>query len=541
MPYILQTDRLTKIIGEKELVRDVDLHVRKGEIYGFLGPNGAGKTTVMKLVTNLWKPTGGCVLLFGEPLTPTSYGVLKRMGSIIEFPTFYPHMTGRENLQIHCDYMGYSRPKGVEEALEQLELDDAADRPVGSYSLGMKQRLGIARALLCRPELLILDEPTNGLDPAGIKQVRDLLKRMREEYEMTVMVSSHILGEMEAMADTVGIIHRGRMREEISLRELEGRGTSYLHLTVDDPGRASVLLSDVMHLGSFRVMKGGIIRIYDRQASPPGGGRRPGPAPCGGGGDRKKIGDAGGALFEADIGGGQHMGKLIELEWRKNRIGNWVRWAALLGAALGLLIFAMAFLGIANDPETGVPDAAPGHGGISSPIELLTSMCFLVFTGVMLSVFIVGAYQNGTMSLVFSYPVRRQKLLAAQMLAVWIFCFGALAAAKLLLYGCVLAGSRFLPSAFPLDFDMTRGAFYGQLLLRSAVTVTEGFIALFAGLALHSARAAIVTSFLLVLLTQANIGSFTMADSAVFPAVLTGISLLCALLSLRGAETRDLM
>ena len=214
------------------------------------------------------------------------------------------------------------------------------------------------------------------------------------------------------------------------------------------------------------------------------------------------------------------MGKLIELEWRKNRIGNWVRWAALLGAALGLLIFAMAFLGIANDPETGVPDAAPGHGGISSPIELLTSMCFLVFTGVMLSVFIVGAYQNGTMSLVFSYPVRRQKLL---------------------LYGCVLAGSRFLPSAFPLDFDMTRGAFYGQLLLRSAVTVTEGFIALFAGLALHSARAAIVTSFLLVLLTQANIGSFTMADSAVFPAVLTGISLLCALLSLRGAEMRDLM
>lgn len=145
MPYILQTDRLTKIIGEKELVRDVDLHVRKGEIYGFLGPNGAGKTTVMKLVTNLWKPTGGRVLLFGEPLAPTSYGVLKRMSSIIEFPTFYPHMTGRENLQIHCDYMGYSRPKGVEEALEQLELDDAADRPVGSYSLGMKQRLGIAR------------------------------------------------------------------------------------------------------------------------------------------------------------------------------------------------------------------------------------------------------------------------------------------------------------------------------------------------------------------------------------------------------------
>lgn len=139
------------------------------------------------------------------------------------------------------------------------------------------------------------------------------------------------------------------------------------------------------------------------------------------------------------------MGKLIELEWRKNRIGNWVRWAALLGAALGLLIFAMAFLGIANDPETGVPDAAPGHGGISSLIELLTSMCFLVFTGVMLSVFIVGAYQNGTMSLVFSYPVRRQKLLAAQMLAVWIFCFGALAAAKRCSTAVCWQGAGFSP------------------------------------------------------------------------------------------------
>lgn len=167
MPYILQTDRLTKIIGEKELVRDVDLHVRKGEIYGFLGPNGAGKTTVMKLVTNLWKPTGGRVLLFGEPLTPTSYGVLKRMGSIIEFPTFYPHMTGRENLQIHCDYMGYSRPKGVEEALEQLELEAAADPAGGELLPGYEAEAGDRPGLLCRPELLILDEPHQRPGPGG--------------------------------------------------------------------------------------------------------------------------------------------------------------------------------------------------------------------------------------------------------------------------------------------------------------------------------------------------------------------------------------
>lgn len=242
MPYILQTDRLTKIIGEKELVRDVDLHVRKGEIYGFLGPNGAGKTTVMKLVTNLWKPTGGRVLLFGEPLAPTSYGVLKRMSSIIEFPTFYPHMTGRENLQIHCDYMGYSRPKGVEEALEQLELDDAADRPVGSYSLGMKQRLGIARALLCRPELLILDEPTNGLDPAGIQEMRELIRSLPGRFGMTVVVSSHLLSEIDQMADHVGIIREGRLVFQDTLSALHARSCPRLALrTTDNAGAARLL------------------------------------------------------------------------------------------------------------------------------------------------------------------------------------------------------------------------------------------------------------------------------------------------------------
>ena len=242
MPYILQTDRLTKIIGEKELVRDVALHVRKGEIYGFLGPNGAGKTTVMKLVTNLWKPTGGRVLLFGEPLAPTSYGVLKRMGSIIEFPTFYPHMTGRENLQIHCDYMGYSRPKGVEEALEQLELEAAADQPVGSYSLGMKQRLGIARALLCRPELLILDEPTNGLDPAGIQEMRELIRSLPGRFGMTVVVSSHLLSEIDQMADHVGIIREGRLVFQDTLSALHARSCPRLALrTTDNAGAARLL------------------------------------------------------------------------------------------------------------------------------------------------------------------------------------------------------------------------------------------------------------------------------------------------------------
>ena len=265
---IIETHDLCKQYGNTLRVTHLDLDVPEGSVYGFLGPNGAGKSTTLKMILGLVRPTAGDIQVLGKKMEGGNrLAVLRQVGSLIESPSYYGHLTGEENLRIVQSLRGVPE-KNIREVLQIVRLDGQRGKKVAHYSLGMKQRLGIARALLCRPELLILDEPTNGLDPAGIKQVRDLLKRMREEYEMTVMVSSHILGEMEAMADTVGIIHRGRMREEISLRELEGRGTSYLHLTVDDPGRASVLLSDVMHLGSFRVMKRGIIRIYDRQASP---------------------------------------------------------------------------------------------------------------------------------------------------------------------------------------------------------------------------------------------------------------------------------
>lgn len=267
MPYILQTNQLTKTIGGKDLVRDVNLHIEKGQIYGFLGPNGAGKTTVMKMITNLWKPTSGTIEVFGETLTPTSYEVLKRMGSIIEFPTFYAHMTGKENLQLHCEYMGYYNPGSVENALQMLDLGKAADHQVKSYSLGMKQRLGIARAVLCKPELLILDEPTNGLDPAGMKQIRDLLKMLCTEYGITVMISTHILSEIESIADTVGIIHRGAMRKEISMRAIEETSVAYIDLTVADPRRAAFVLSDTLGVQNFKLLDDGKIRIYDQQVS----------------------------------------------------------------------------------------------------------------------------------------------------------------------------------------------------------------------------------------------------------------------------------
>lgn len=269
MPYILRTHHLTKTIGGKNIVEDVNLHIKEGEIYGFLGPNGAGKTTVMKMICNLWKPTSGEIEIFGTPLMPGSYEILKRMGSIIEFPAFYDNMTGYQNLKLHCEYMGYYKHGCIENALEMLELTEAAGKKVKSYSLGMKERLGIARAILCKPELLILDEPTNGLDPAGMKQIRDLLKMLADEYNTTVLISSHLLSEIESIADTIGIIHHGKLRKEISMTEIEQMNLAYIEVKVSNTKQAAFVLNDKMETQNFKIVDTGEIRIYDSQISIP--------------------------------------------------------------------------------------------------------------------------------------------------------------------------------------------------------------------------------------------------------------------------------
>lgn len=235
------------------------------------------------------------------------------------------------------------------------------------------------------------------------------------------------------------------------------------------------------------------------------------------------------------------MLKLMKLEWKKNNIGKYIRNAVILAAFLCLFIFALAYLGIANDPDTGMPDTAPGNNMISAPIELFTSMAFLIFTSVMLASFIVSPYKDKTMNLMFSYPIKRQKILVSQMLAVWTFNFAALVLTKLLIYGCVLAGSYFMTSSFPLDFDMASLSFYAQLALKSGVIVSISFIALFIGLAMKSSKATILSSFLLILFTQANIGDFTMKDNLIVPVILTAVSLLFAVFSVYHAETKDLM
>ena len=234
------------------------------------------------------------------------------------------------------------------------------------------------------------------------------------------------------------------------------------------------------------------------------------------------------------------MLKLIRLEWKKNNIVKYVRGAIIMAFLLGLFVFALAFWGIANDPD-GTLDAVPGTDVISAPIELFTSMAFLIYTSVMLATFIVSAYKNKTMNLMFSYPIKRQKILASQMIAVWSFNFITLIVTKLAIYLCVFMGAKFMQSSFAIDFSIGSLSFYVQLILKSVVIVSMSFIALFVGMALKSSKATIITSFLLIFLTQGTVGDFTMANNAVFPVVLTIISFCFAALSICNVESRDLI
>lgn len=262
MSYVIQTFGLTKKFDNHEVVSKVDINVKKDEIYGFLGPNGAGKTTVMKMITNLLKPTSGEIEIFGERLTRSSYNALKRIGSIIEYPVFYEHLSGRANLELHCEYMGYS-PHSIQNALEMLDLTDTGNRPVNTYSLGMKQRLGLARAVLTKPELLILDEPMNGLDPAGIKHIRDFLKMLCREGGTTILISSHILSEIENIADTIGIINQGKMLREIAMQKVHDMNLSYVELVPGDFKRAAYVISECLHINNYKIIDGNAIRIYE--------------------------------------------------------------------------------------------------------------------------------------------------------------------------------------------------------------------------------------------------------------------------------------
>lgn len=267
--YIIKGNHITKKYKNREVVSAVNIHIKKGEIYGLVGPNGAGKSTTLKMLLNLTKPDSGEFLIGDTVIKKDSYSVLNRMGSIIENPYFYEKLTGRENLELHCEYMGYHNLDEIDKVLKLVSLNTSTieDKTVSQYSVGMKQRLAIARAILGRPEILILDEPINGLDPDGIIEIRNLIRGLNRDLGMTVVISSHILSEIELLADTIGIMKDGKLLVEAPMKEIHEQSASYIEIEVDNVEKAGYVLDEVLKIRNFLIISDGIIRIFDLSKS----------------------------------------------------------------------------------------------------------------------------------------------------------------------------------------------------------------------------------------------------------------------------------
>jgi len=233
MQPVLLTDNLTKRYGNTAAVDRIRLRIEEGEVYGFLGPNGAGKTTTLKMLVGLIQPTEGTFTVFGRTFAQHRRWILSQTGALIESPSYYGHLTGRENLRIIQRLRGLPE-RNVSEALRVVRLEKHQHKRVDQYSLGMKQRLGLAMALISFPKLLILDEPTNGLDPAGIEEIRELIRSLPRQYGMTVLVSSHLLSEVEQIATSVGIIHDGRLVFQGSLDSLKAKSDPAIAVKTTD-------------------------------------------------------------------------------------------------------------------------------------------------------------------------------------------------------------------------------------------------------------------------------------------------------------------
>ena len=259
---VIETMGLSKRYRDKWAVDHLDLRVEQGDIYGFIGRNGAGKSTALKLLCGLARPTQGDALIFGKPIRdPVAH---RRVGALIEQPGLYPELSGRENLQLYAALLGLDSPeRQVEDILETVGLSPKEKKPVKHYSMGMKQRLGVGLALLGGPDLLLLDEPINGLDPEGIREMRELLLRLNRERGLTILVSSHILGELSKVATRYGIIQQGRIVEQITAVELEQKRTDYLHLRTDQPEKAAALLERELRLKRWEMRPEGEIRIHE--------------------------------------------------------------------------------------------------------------------------------------------------------------------------------------------------------------------------------------------------------------------------------------
>lgn len=261
--YILQTLGLTKQYGNNTAVNSVNMKIKKGDIYGFIGRNGAGKTTTIRMITGLIAPTKGEIELFSQRGEKNISAGRPRLGSIIEHPALYSDFTAFENMELRGKLLGIPDKKVINIILETVGLSDVGKKKVKNFSLGMRQRLGLALALLGNPDFLILDEPINGLDPEGIVEMRKLLKKLNEEQGITILISSHILGELSKLATRYGVINNGTLVEEFTDKELELKCRKYLNLKVNDSAKTSFILEDVFKTTNYEVLPDNIIKVYN--------------------------------------------------------------------------------------------------------------------------------------------------------------------------------------------------------------------------------------------------------------------------------------
>lgn len=259
---ILKTYNITKKYGNQLAVDNVNMTIKKGEIYGFIGQNGAGKTTLIRLITGLIHKSAGEIELLGANGENELNKARTMIGSLIETPSFYTNMTARENLEVSRLVRDIPGKKCIDEVLDLVGLKDVEKKKVKNFSLGMRQRLGIANALMGNPKLLILDEPINGLDPMGIIEIRELLKKINKEKDMTILISSHILSELSELATTYGIISKGKLIEEITAKELSEKCRQYISLKVDDTSRAVTLLERELGISDYEVLENKNIKVF---------------------------------------------------------------------------------------------------------------------------------------------------------------------------------------------------------------------------------------------------------------------------------------
>lgn len=260
---VLQTFNLSKKFGKVKSVNNINMTIHQGDVYGFVGKNGVGKSTTLRLITSLINPTEGEIEIFGENIKKCSVLTKSRIGAIIENPVFYPYLSAYDNLEYYRIQKGITDRKVIDEVLELVNLKNTGKKKFKNFSLGMKQRLGLALAIMNRPDLLILDEPLNGLDPMGIAELRENIRKLNQEYNMTILISSHILSELSQVATRFGFINDGKLIEEISKEDLEDKCSKSISIKVDDDEKAVFILEEKLNTQNYKVLPNKEIRLYD--------------------------------------------------------------------------------------------------------------------------------------------------------------------------------------------------------------------------------------------------------------------------------------